>query len=508
MSIRVYRLLRNNKEEGPFTAEELVQQNLRPYDLIWIDGRSAAWNYPGELAQFKNYVPLPGEMMDTQNDKVQSVISPSVQAAMAINNNISGTTEKPRYKVSAAWNKIQTVTTAQVNNAKADNEKKPPKKPMVVSHSAGMPSKSLSWEEAWQDWENQKDEVNEMPEPAPAAVSAKKPANNKKEEPVLETKYAEPLESLQDKYIENLLQQKQSGRRSVSAGKVGEFVLPAIALVVIFSAAYWLLNDTEVPALTTATKKQVQTPPVSDTTTSQVPANNNAAKQEEIITEEKQEIPKTITKAPEQAAERKSNKIRLYRAGSQGHVDKEAIATDDNKVSAKIIAPLSKPINTKKAEMPPKVEANNTSANNNSLPGATGSVKTTNNTPVTTNTSINNTTSTSPQPATEENKIKAPLKKVTADYVHAPAYIEMSNGIANIKVENVSNIDFDLVVVDVQYYSASNSFKKGETLYLHNLKAGRNVVIKTPKDASSAYATSKISLISSDAKQLYVVGEN
>lgn len=508
MSIRVYRLLRNNKEEGPFTAEELIQKNLRPYDLIWVDGRSAAWSYPGELAQFKNYAPLPGEENSDQNDKAQSAISPSVQAAMAINNNISQAKEKPRYKVSAAWSKIQTVTTAAVNTIKADSGKKnSPKKPMVVSHSTGIPSKSLSWEEAWQDWENQKDTGNEIHQPAPPkSLVNKKPVNKKSAEAVLETKYAEPLDSLKDKYIENILQQKQRGSKTVSAGKVGEFVLPAIALVVIFSAAYWLLNDTEVPALNTAAEKQVQAPPVINTTTAQAPAGNNAIKQEEIVTEEKKEAPVTATKAPEQAAERKSNKIHLYRAGSQGQIDKEGVETD-NKSSAKITAPALKTANTKKAEMPPKVEANNTLVNNNSLPETAGST-TTDNAPGTTASSTNNTSSTSSQPTTGENKIKVPVKKVTGDYVQAPAFIEMSNGIANIKVKNISNIDFDLVVVDVQYYSASDSFKKGETIYLHNLKAGRNVVIKTPKDTSSAYATSKISLISSDARQLYVVGEN
>ena len=60
MSIRIYHLLRNNKEQGPFTAEELIQQKLKPYDLIWIDGRSAAWSYPGELPEFRTHVPLPG----------------------------------------------------------------------------------------------------------------------------------------------------------------------------------------------------------------------------------------------------------------------------------------------------------------------------------------------------------------------------------------------------------------------------------------------------------------
>ena len=55
--MKQYRLLRNNKESGPYSAEELIQSGFKPYDLIWIDGKSAAWRYPGEMEEFKLYAP-------------------------------------------------------------------------------------------------------------------------------------------------------------------------------------------------------------------------------------------------------------------------------------------------------------------------------------------------------------------------------------------------------------------------------------------------------------------
>ena len=54
--MRIYRILRNNKEQGPFSLEELVQLSLKPYDLIWVDGRSAGWRYPTEIEVLKPYV--------------------------------------------------------------------------------------------------------------------------------------------------------------------------------------------------------------------------------------------------------------------------------------------------------------------------------------------------------------------------------------------------------------------------------------------------------------------
>jgi hypothetical protein len=46
---RVYLLLRNNQQTGPFTIGELLQQQLNPSDMIWIEGKSNAWTYLSEL---------------------------------------------------------------------------------------------------------------------------------------------------------------------------------------------------------------------------------------------------------------------------------------------------------------------------------------------------------------------------------------------------------------------------------------------------------------------------
>ncbi len=53
---RVYLLLRNNKQSGPYTLEELVQQGLNFFDLIWVEGKSASWSYPVEIEALKPFV--------------------------------------------------------------------------------------------------------------------------------------------------------------------------------------------------------------------------------------------------------------------------------------------------------------------------------------------------------------------------------------------------------------------------------------------------------------------
>ena len=53
---KVYLLLRNNQQTGPYNLEEILQLNLKPFDLVWMEGRSAAWRYPGEIETLKPYV--------------------------------------------------------------------------------------------------------------------------------------------------------------------------------------------------------------------------------------------------------------------------------------------------------------------------------------------------------------------------------------------------------------------------------------------------------------------
>jgi hypothetical protein len=46
---KVYLLLRDNQQTGPFTIGELLQQQLLPTDMLWIEGRSTAWAYLSEM---------------------------------------------------------------------------------------------------------------------------------------------------------------------------------------------------------------------------------------------------------------------------------------------------------------------------------------------------------------------------------------------------------------------------------------------------------------------------
>jgi hypothetical protein len=54
----MYLLLRDNKQSGPYTFDELKEKGLKAYDLVWVEGRSAAWRYPSEIDELRAFAPV------------------------------------------------------------------------------------------------------------------------------------------------------------------------------------------------------------------------------------------------------------------------------------------------------------------------------------------------------------------------------------------------------------------------------------------------------------------
>ncbi len=485
MSVSIYRLLRNNKEEGPLTAEELIGKQLKTYDLIWIDGRSAAWNYPGELPEFKKYAPLPHEENNRQRF---TAVSASVQAAMAMNNNIVPVApQKPRYKVSAAWTKIQTAPSPVLTNENIPKIKEPMIKASALNQGSVAESKSLSWEEAWLDWEKEKDfdefAVKPITDKKINATQSKKIVARNAPQP--EIKYAESPGLPKEKYIDNPVQQKSGTKRSSAQSNTSEFILPAAALIIIFSVGFWLLHNTNIVQKTTTSSLLHQ--PESAVR----PNNNIHNAPSTLIAKQENESSQNSLTNNDQATDRNPDL-----SNTKIPVQHEEAVKQQNSSSIPATGDSQQTIEKSVNKTAVSNNANNTT-NTNASPKV---VDTINN--VSKNNSITNTSA-------PNNTFPANTRtKTTDDYISVPSYITMNDGTGAINIQNVSDINLDLVVVNVQYFTASGTYHKGETLYLHNLKAGKNVIIRTPKDDTSAYAVSNVSLVSADAEKVYVVGDN
>ncbi len=58
LKMTTYLILRNNKKSGPYHLQQLKEMGMKPYDLIWVEGKSAAWRYPGEVEELKEFAPF------------------------------------------------------------------------------------------------------------------------------------------------------------------------------------------------------------------------------------------------------------------------------------------------------------------------------------------------------------------------------------------------------------------------------------------------------------------
>jgi len=67
-------LLRNNKRSGPYSHGELLLMDLKPLDLVWVDGHSTCWSHPGELTEFSD---IPGLVIihDSLPEKKRPLLS-------------------------------------------------------------------------------------------------------------------------------------------------------------------------------------------------------------------------------------------------------------------------------------------------------------------------------------------------------------------------------------------------------------------------------------------------
>jgi len=85
--MKMYLLLRNNKQSGPYSFDDLKSMGLKAYDLVWLEGKSAAWRYPSELEELSSFAPAVEEQ---PFDRFYKKASPAAATANNVFNDSSG----------------------------------------------------------------------------------------------------------------------------------------------------------------------------------------------------------------------------------------------------------------------------------------------------------------------------------------------------------------------------------------------------------------------------------
>ena len=184
-----YLLLRDNKESGPFTMDDLLNAGLKPYDLVWVQGKSAAWRYPSEIEELKPFAPAVEEQpfdrfykKNTENKKEE--LPPATEF---IHN--TANTQKSSPAINEEYNRY-------IPAAKKEEEIKfVPKKSVFVT----LPAQNQKQVEVKKNI--QPTPVQETSLPAPTISISENPA-------AAEIKYSQPLDEIKEMYVKTLQQRK------------------------------------------------------------------------------------------------------------------------------------------------------------------------------------------------------------------------------------------------------------------------------------------------------------
>lgn len=188
-----YLLLRNNKESGPYSLDDLMELGLKAYDLVWVQGRSAAWRYPSEVEELKPFAPAVEEQPFDRFYKKQN-------------------TEQKEQVI-----KEETPVIAP------EHEKYVPKKSVFVT----LPGQKTS---AAKPAVKEQTYTRPVPTPVQQTISVM-------ENPVAaQVKYSQPLDEIKEMYVKTLQDRKQKiARKSfwIQALKKAAVILLLIAVGVI-----------------------------------------------------------------------------------------------------------------------------------------------------------------------------------------------------------------------------------------------------------------------------------
>lgn len=201
-----YLLLRNNKQTGPHTLEELVQLSLQSSDLIWIEGKSTGWRTPQEIVELTPYVPEAAHLIIKSNEE---------------RNNIDNQNRRT------------------TNSEKKETAQKETATRIHISLPAGIESTSYNGGE-----ENAAEDRLEKKAQALFTKVHAYSNNQTEQKPDVDTRYIRPLLDIKQEYAAWIDGQKKQKSSPVTKKGVTLVILSIILIIGTFIMASWLARST------------------------------------------------------------------------------------------------------------------------------------------------------------------------------------------------------------------------------------------------------------------------
>jgi hypothetical protein len=205
---KVYLLLRSNKQSGPYTIDELLGLNLKPLDLVWVEGKSFGWSYPSEIENLKTFVEAPVE--DRGQIKTQLTQQASQEVLHSANNK--------KIFVSLPVNGSNTFNSP----SKTTNN--------LIQHRDEVLSSPVERELDHQALEIKADEIRQRAQ----AYASSKPALNKDDE--VEIKYAKSLAEVEEEYTSWVYRNKVEKKKHLPK----EQLLSVLAVFAVITGGWFI----------------------------------------------------------------------------------------------------------------------------------------------------------------------------------------------------------------------------------------------------------------------------
>ena len=245
----LYRLLRSNKESGPYALDELLALGLKPYDLVWVEGRSAAWRYPSEVSELKEFAPAveeqPFDRFFKRSSEKDKETTPSNQLKRedapqkTVNENFARVEPVQKNKEEQSLNIKKNIP--EISNTSSQPQ---PKKQVFVSmpETPGFnPYSDPYHEEKYEAYLPKTKPVKEIPLKEERSYS---PIDiQESEESKLETKYTQSLDDIKEMYINTLVQRKTKNRKKEIINRyLKPALLPLLLVVAGIAIGYFIWN--------------------------------------------------------------------------------------------------------------------------------------------------------------------------------------------------------------------------------------------------------------------------
>lgn len=355
-------MLRSNKQSGPYSLQQLVSSGLKPYDLVWVEGKSAAWRYPSEVDGLKDYAPASEEQPydrfykkpeeRPQETEVKKQPQPQPETYIL-----------PTQEVHTSPIENKTVTTPKKIFVAMPENHAPKKQSQPVFVKPSIVEEKLPPIEV--KTENKPVSTrNEILAKEPVVLPKQEPvikANpvSLNDEPTLDEKYSESLDDIKRRYTETYLNRKKRSKWTSTHTSILQVVGGAVVFCFLVVIAYKNFASEDQPQSKTTMiqpdKRAINTVIPSNTSTVIPPVVPGA----NISSTKKTQTKKEDTNIPAEslvtnAGQQKNDEV--IRENEIAVVEKKAImpkATEEKQQETK---PKTRPVNINKLV---NVRANN-----------------------------------------------------------------------------------------------------------------------------------------------------